>query len=96
MVSMCTSIHDIQCTVPEASNIIDKYAVSVQRDDEVVGHKKSTVNRAVLQRVFYFLCADKKNKLEYSRFVTSNKFNVLIYSICIFLLVTSLKCGSSY
>ena len=51
----------IQCTVPEPSNIVDKYAVSVQGDGEVVGHLMKSKSSCFAKTVFYFLRAEKKN-----------------------------------
>ena len=47
--------------VPEPSNIVNKYAVSVQRDGEVVGHLMKGKSGRFAKTIFYFLRADKKN-----------------------------------
>ena len=51
----------IQCTVPEPNNIVDKYAVSVQRDGEFVGHLMKSKSGRYAKTIFYFLRADKNN-----------------------------------
>ena len=48
-------------TVPEPRNIVDKYAVSVQRDGEVVGHLMKGKSGRFAKTIIYFLRADKKN-----------------------------------
>ena len=40
--------------VPEPRNIVDKYAVSVQRDDEVVGHLMKGKSGRFAKTIFYF------------------------------------------
>ena len=47
--------------VPEPRNIVDKYAVSVQRDGEVVGHLMKGKSGRFAKTIFYFLRVDKKN-----------------------------------
>ena len=51
----------IQCTVPEPSNIVDKYAVSVQRDGEVVGHLTKSKSGRFAKTIFTFLRVGDKN-----------------------------------
>ena len=46
--------------LPEPRNI-DKYAVSVQCDDEVVGYLMKGKSGRFAKTIFYFLRADKKN-----------------------------------
>ena len=40
--------------VPEPRNLVDKYAVSVQRDDEVVGHLMKGKSGRFAKTIFYF------------------------------------------
>ena len=40
--------------VPEQTNIVDKYAVSVQPDDEVVGHLMKGKSGRFAKTIFYF------------------------------------------
>ena len=47
--------------VPEPRNWVDKYAVSVQRDEKVVGHLMKGKSGRFAKTIFYFLRADKKN-----------------------------------
>ena len=54
-------LHEMPNAVPEPRNIVDKYAVSVQRDDEVVGHLMKGKSGRFAKTIFYFLRADKKN-----------------------------------
>ena len=54
-------LHKMLSAVPEPRNIVDKYAVSVQRDDEVVGHLMKGKSGRFAKTIFYFLRADKKN-----------------------------------
>ena len=54
-------LHEMLGTVPEPRNIVDKYAVSVQRDDDVVGHLMKGKSGRFAKKIFYFLRADKKN-----------------------------------
>ena len=54
-------LHEMLSSVPEPRNIVDKYAVSVQRDDEVVGHLMKGKSGRFAKTIFYFLRADKKN-----------------------------------
>ena len=44
----------IQCTVPEPSNVVDKYAVSVQRNVEVAGHLMKSKSGRFAKTIFYF------------------------------------------
>ena len=54
-------LHEMLSAVPEPRNIVDKYAVSVQRDGEVVGHLMKGKSGRFAKTIFYFLRADKKN-----------------------------------
>ena len=47
--------------LPELGNILDKYAVSVQRDGGMVGHLMKGKLGPVAKTIFYFLRAGKKN-----------------------------------
>ena len=42
--------------VPEPRNIVDKYAVSVQRDDEVVGHLMKGKSGRFAKTIFSIFC----------------------------------------
>ena len=48
-------LHEMLSAVPEPRNIVDKYAVSVQRDGEVVGHLMKGKS-GVLRRQFSIFC----------------------------------------
>ena len=54
-------LHEMLSAVQEPRNIVDKYAVSVQRDGEVVGHLMKGKSCRFAKTIFYFLSADKKN-----------------------------------
>ena len=54
-------LQEMLSAVPEPRNIVEKYAVSVQRDDEVVGHLMKGKSGRFAKTIFYFLRADKKN-----------------------------------
>ena len=48
-------LHEMLSAVPEPRNIVDKYAVSVQRDDEVVGHLMKVLMKRNFRILFYLL-----------------------------------------
>ena len=52
---------DVKRCTRTKKNIVDKYAVSVQHDDEVVGHLMKGKSGRFAKTIFYFLRADKKN-----------------------------------
>ena len=54
-------LHEILSTVPEPRNIVDNYAVSEQRDGEVVGHLMKEKSSRFATTIFYFLPADKND-----------------------------------
>ena len=45
----------------EPSNIVDKYAVAVSNNDEVVGHLKKVTSGKFAKTVFFFLRTDTIN-----------------------------------
>ena len=45
--------------IPEPSNVVDKYAVYVRKDGEVVGHLKGGKSRRFAKTIFYFLETDQ-------------------------------------
>ena len=51
----------IQCKVLESNHIVDKYAVSVQRDGEVVGQIMKSKSDRFTKTIFYFFACNKKN-----------------------------------
>ena len=54
-------LHEMLSAVPEPRNIVGKYEVSVQRDDEVFGHLMKGKSGRFAKTIFYLLRADKKN-----------------------------------
>ena len=46
----------------EPLNPVDKYAVAVKKDEEVVGHLPLGENGKFAKTIFYFLCADPYGK----------------------------------
>ena len=46
----------------EPHNPVDKYAVAVKKDEEVVGHLPLGKNWKFAKTIFYFLCADPYGK----------------------------------
>ena len=58
---LCTLLF-VECTVPEPSNIVDDFTVSVQRDGEVVvRHLMKNKSCRLAKTIFNFLRADKNN-----------------------------------
>ena len=50
---------ELQLAIPEPSNVVDKYAVCVFNDGEVVGHLKRGKSGRFAKIIFYFLETDK-------------------------------------
>ena len=54
-------LHENLKTVPEPTNLVDKYAVCVLRHETIVGHLKLGDNGRFAKTIFYYLRADTRN-----------------------------------
>ena len=86
----------------EPHNPVDKYAVAVKKDEEVVGHLPLGENGKFAKTIFYFLCADPYGKCNITvtgKAVNLGLFNelTLLYQFCVFQLpFNSRHLGSSF
>jgi len=55
-------INDQLTTAMEPDNVVDKYAVCVKKNDEIVGHLPLGKNGRFAKTIFYFLRADSYGK----------------------------------
>ena len=54
-------VDEVLQAIPEPTNHVDKYAVCVRLDDEVVGHLKRGKSGRFAKTIFYFLRADPRS-----------------------------------